>query len=149
MIWCALEIFFVTLFFYYHNYLFLFIVLCLMYLTYKRNTRSILFITQFLLLVFSLLRFNYFHVPEAVLDTENYVVLEKHSNYVILEKENIKYLCYENNLEIGNQVLIDGSVEKLDLDNDFYRYLKTQKIEYLLDGEVIYNDEKISFSNKL
>ena len=120
-----------------------------MYLSYKRNTKSIFLILQLIIFTFSIFRFTYFNKPALVINDNNYIVNEKYSSYVILEKEGIKYIYYNKDLQKGNEVLINGKIESLDLHNDFNKYLKTQNIFYIIKGDVIYNNGKQIFSNKI
>ena len=120
-----------------------------MYIGYKRNNKSIFFVSQFIIFIFCLCRFNYFNSKQPIVNNDNYKVIEKYNKYVILEKEDIKYVYYDSLLETGNEVLIDGDIKKLKLDSDFNNYLRTQNIEYYIDGKVIYNNEISTVSNQI
>ncbi len=147
MIFCALSFVFVTLFFFYHNYLFLVLHLFSTFFLYKRNTKTIFLLSQILIFIFCLFRFSYFNVTK-INNGDNYQVIEKYDNYVILEKDRQKYVYYDNDLERGNNLIIKGEASYLEK-GSFNDYLHSQNIHYLLEGRVIYNDEYLCFSEQI
>lgn len=149
MIWTALSFIFSILFFYYHNYFFILIILGFNTISYKRNRKSIFLCSQLMLFFFCLLRFTYFNVPNVENNNFEFVVIEKYNNYVILEKDDIKCLYYDDSLEEGNKILLEGKINKLDSNNEFYKYLLTQRVNFVFEGEVVENDNHITFNNRV
>lgn len=149
MIWTALSFIFAILFFYYHNWFFAFIIVGLLILTYKRNTKSIFIFSSILLFVFCLCRFTYFNISKVEDGIKEYRVIKAYSNYSIIENDNVKYLYYGDDLKVNNVLLINSKIELLRDNNDFYEYLKTQKVNYLLKGTLICKNDKYRFSDRI
>ena len=147
MIYCALSFIFVILFFFYHNYLFLILHIFLIFIRYKRNTKIIFILSEIMIFVFCLFRFTYFNVSDANIGYE-YLVIEKYDKYAIVERDNVKYLYYEEDLDRGNKIVVIGKISLLK-DSNFNNYLRSQKVNYLLEGEVISNNYYISFNDQI
>ena len=148
MIWCVLSLISVILFFYYHNYVFVVINLVMIVFSYIRNKKSIFIISQVIIALFCLFRFNYFNIDKLT-KVDEFVVIEKYENYLILQSNDIKVLYYDKELNKGNKVKIKGNIELLSEDNDFYSYLKKNKINYLLKGKVISNNNYLAYNETI
>jgi len=149
MIWAALEIIIAILFFYYRNYFFLFLITIAIILCFKRNTKKVFILSQILLFFFCVYRFTYFNKEIIEENNGEYIVIEVYDNFSILENDNIKYLYYDTTLKKGNQVTIIGKIQLLDDNNAFYSYLNTQKVNYLIEGEVTSNNNYLSFNEQI
>lgn len=118
-----------------------------MIICFFRNKRNVFFISQLLIFVFALTRFSYFNI-DNIPSSNRYEVIEKRENYVILENEGVKFLFYNDNLSRGNMVRIEGVIKLLE-DSKFSTYLKKNKINYLIEGNVISNDNYLSFQDRI
>jgi competence protein ComEC len=100
--------------------------------------------------MFNLFVFNYWNVGSVNNIKNEFLVIDNKENYVILENDHDKFLFYDDNtLELGNKIKIKGDVIKLSKDSEFNTYLYSQKVFYLLDGSVTYNDYNISASSRI
>ena len=102
---------------------------------------------EVMIFVFCICRFSFFNIPNIDKGNE-YVVSEKYDNYVILEREYIRYLYYDENLNKGNKVIIIGNVSLLQ-DGAFNDYLRSQRVNYLVKGDVICNNNYLSFNEQV
>ena len=148
MIWTALSFIFAILFFYYHNWFFIFIIVGLLCINYNRNTKSIFILSGIMLFLFCCFRFTYFRVDKVEEGIKEYKVIETYENYSILENDNVKYLYYGDNLANNNILIINSQIEPLK-HTEFNAYLKTQKVNYLLNGTVICKNDNFRYSDKL
>jgi len=121
-----------------------------LYFFYKRNRREVFVIGVVILFLFSIFRFNYFASLNVGEFKNEFFIREDHNGYVILENSNTRFIYYDNNeLAEGNKIRIEGEIVDLDLNSEFNRYLKTQKVEYLLKGKVIYNNEYVNLNKRI
>lgn len=149
MIYLSLEVVFSIFFIYYHNYFFLSIVVGFMFLSYIRNKKNVFVLSQILLFVFWIFNFNHFVLEKSNQTIATYKVIEAKEEYVVLESNNVKYIYYESNLDVGNELLLFPSVELLDEKSEFNRYLKTQNINYVIRGNIICKNDFKSYNVKI
>ena len=150
MIFAALSIVFAILFFCYSNYFYLVLIVASLFLSFKRHKVNVFIASCIILFIFCIFRFNYFNESTLSRVTNEFNVIEDYNGYVILENCGNKFVYYdENDLNKGNHVSIKGEIKKLDKENDFHKYLATQKIYYVVEGKVTFNDNNVTFSSKI